>query len=134
MTEDYGYVKAAAAVTGVRIGDPVWNTEAILSAVRATDARIVYFRSFSNGVYVRRLVFVRRTDRCGGTALAALAEASAAEKGRLIAVGAPLRADNAIYNCAVFIANGRILGAVPKTFIPNYGEFYEARWFPLPIV
>ncbi len=130
MTEDYGYVKAAAAVTGVRIGDPVWNTEAILSAVRATDARIVVFPELSVTGYTCGDLFLSgELIGAAERALAALAEASAAEKGRLIAVGAPLRADNAMYNCAVFIANGRILGAVPKTFIPNYGEFYEARWF-----
>ncbi len=44
-------------------------------------------------------------------------------------IGAPLRKDNDLYNCAIAIHKGKILGVVPKTFIPNYGEFYEARWF-----
>lgn len=47
----------------------------------------------------------------------------------LIAVGAPIRTDNQLFNCAVLIQKGKILGVVPKTFIPNYNEFYEDRWF-----
>ena len=44
-------------------------------------------------------------------------------------VGAPIQINNAVYNCAVVIGNDRILGIVPKTFLPNYNEFYEKRWF-----
>ncbi|MFZ3132614.1 MAG: hypothetical protein WA125_16335, partial [Desulfosporosinus sp.] len=47
----------------------------------------------------------------------------------LIAVGMPIMADNQLFNCAVLIHEGHILGAIPKTFIPNYSEFYEKRWF-----
>ena len=41
----------------------------------------------------------------------------------------PLRHDNQLFNCAVVITKGKILGVIPKTYIPNYQEFYEARWF-----
>jgi NAD+ synthase (glutamine-hydrolysing) len=47
----------------------------------------------------------------------------------LIAVGAPLIYKNCLYNCAYIIHNGKILGIVPKSYIPNYSEFYEKRWF-----
>lgn len=47
----------------------------------------------------------------------------------LFAIGAPLRKNNSLYNCAIIISKGKILGVVPKTYLPNYGEFYEARWF-----
>ena len=48
-------------------------------------------------------------------------------------VGAPLLFESKLYNCAVFIQNGRFLAVVPKTYLPNYGEFYELRWFtPAP--
>ncbi len=46
-----------------------------------------------------------------------------------VAAGAPLRLDDEIYNCAVIIADKKIVGIIPKTFVPNYGEFYEKRWF-----
>lgn len=44
-------------------------------------------------------------------------------------IGMPIRKDNQLFNCAVVIKSGKILGIVPKTYIPNYSEFYEARWF-----
>ena len=44
-------------------------------------------------------------------------------------VGMPIRHDNQLFNCAVVMEKGQILGVVPKTYIPNYQEFYEARWF-----
>src|SRR5690349_10705504 len=48
---------------------------------------------------------------------------------RIVIVGAPLRRNQRLYNCAVVLTDGRILGVVPKTFLPNYREFYENRWF-----
>ena len=47
----------------------------------------------------------------------------------VVFIGAPLRCDGHLYNCAVCIQGGKILGAVPKTYLPNYKEFYEKRWF-----
>lgn len=47
----------------------------------------------------------------------------------LVVLGAPIKVNNQLYNCAVAINNGRILGVVPKSYLPNYGEFYEKRWF-----
>ncbi|MBM6839268.1 NAD(+) synthase, partial [Clostridium saudiense] len=50
-------------------------------------------------------------------------------KDMLIAIGAPLLYNNALYNCGYLIFEGKILGIVPKSYIPNYSEFYEKRWF-----
>lgn len=47
----------------------------------------------------------------------------------LLFIGAPLKKENKLYNCAIAISNGKILGIIPKSYIPNYGEFYEKRWF-----
>ena len=47
----------------------------------------------------------------------------------LVAVGAPLCIDNQLFNCAIVLSKGKIVGIVPKTYIPNYNEFYEQRWF-----
>src|SRR3954454_23747252 len=47
----------------------------------------------------------------------------------VIIVGAPVRHNNRLYNCGVVISRGRILGVTPKTFLPNYREYYENRWF-----
>ena len=51
------------------------------------------------------------------------------DKNNLLVVGAPIKKDNSLYNCAVYLHNGKILGIVPKSYIPNYAEFYEDRWF-----
>ncbi len=58
-----------------------------------------------------------------------VAEASREFPSMLLVIGAPLRCGDRLLNCAVAIADGRVLCAVPKTFIPNYNEFYEHRWF-----
>src|SRR5690606_40921674 len=47
----------------------------------------------------------------------------------VLLIGAPLRHEGRVYNCALAIADGKLLGAVPKSFLPNYREFYEKRWF-----
>jgi NAD+ synthase (glutamine-hydrolysing) len=127
---DYGYKKVAAAVIDVAIGDPRANLESILAVSRQTDADIIVFpelsiTGYTCGELFRQSLLLRETER----ALASLAEATDKLRGKLIAVGAPLRCGGRLYNCAVFAANGAILGAVPKTHIPNYSEFYEARWF-----
>lgn len=58
-----------------------------------------------------------------------LAYLASITKNEILFVGAPLRKGNALYNCAVALNNGKIIGVVPKSYIPNYGEFYEKRWF-----
>ena len=55
--------------------------------------------------------------------------AETAELGTVLLVGAPIRRNGRLYNCALAIARGVILGAVPKSFLPNYREYYEKRWF-----
>ena len=61
-------------------------------------------------------------------AIGGLVEASKALRPVFI-VGAPLRRNNRLYNCAVVISRGKLLGVVPKSFLPNYREYYENRWF-----
>ena len=51
------------------------------------------------------------------------------ENGSALVVGAPIEVSGELYNCAAFIQNGKIIAVVPKTYLPNYGEFYEKRWF-----
>src|SRR4029079_3501574 len=61
----------------------------------------------------------------------AVGEIAAASVGLspVLLIGAPLRKDGRLYNCAIPIADGQVLGAVPKSYLPNYREFYEKRWF-----
>ena len=66
-------------------------------------------------------------DACEA-ALGRVADATA-EVAAVAVVGLPLRVDHRLFNCAAVCAGGRVLGVVPKTYLPNYGEFYEARQF-----
>ncbi len=128
--KDFGYIKTAAAVTDVAIGDPMTNAGYIIELAMKCDADVVVFpelcvTGYTCGDLFRQSVMLDASER----ALEKIAMASSAMPGRLLAVGVPVRHDNSLFNCAVFIADGELLGAVPKSFIPNYGEFYEARWF-----
>ena len=129
---NYGFVKAAAAVPEVRVGDCDFNSrqmQDLLFRAAKEQAEIVVFPELAVTGYTCADLFRQRLllDK----AEEALAElvAATAKLPLLCAVGLPVRAENALYNCAVVFQKGKILGAVPKTFLPNYAEFYEKRWF-----
>ena len=129
---NYGFVKAAAAVPEVRVGDCDFNSrqmQDLLFRAAKEQAEIVVFPELAVTGYTCADLFRQRLllDK----AEEALAElvAATAKLPLLCAVGLPVRAENALYNCAVIFQKGKILGAVPKTFLPNYAEFYEKRWF-----
>lgn len=130
-----GYIKAAAAACEIRVADCEFNTNAIIDAVNAAAAagvRVVVLPELCVTGYTCGDLFLQKT-------LLAAAEQSvldiaAATKGikTIAAVGAPLESAGKLYNCAVIIYNGDILGVVPKTNIPDYSEFYEGRYFNRP--
>lgn len=129
---NYGFVKAAAAVPEVRVGDCDFNSrqmQDLLFRAAKEQAEIVVFPELAVTGYTCADLFRQRLllDK----AEEALAElvAATAKLPLLCAVGLPVRAENALYNCAVVFQKGKILGAVPKIFLPNYAEFYEKRWF-----
>ena len=123
-------IKVAAAVPALRIGDIDFNTEQILSVLRTeTDSGLIVFPELTVTGYTcadlfRSELILRKTEN----ALLQIAEATSG-RGVTAVVGAPLRLDNSLYNCAVIISDGVIRAVVPKSFLPNYSEFYECRWF-----
>ena len=128
----YGFSTVAAAVPHVALADPAANTAAILELAASADkknAALVVFPELCLTGYTCGDLFLQ--DKLLDSALEAL------ETLRLgshtlscaMAVGLPLRVGSSLYNCAAVIHQGRICGIVPKTFIPNYGEFYEMRHF-----
>lgn len=129
---NYGLMKVAAAAPLVRPGDCDFNLrqtqELLLRAVQAGAEAVVFpelgLTGYTCGDLFGQRVLLDEAER----ALATLVSASA-KLPCLCAVGLPVRMENALYNCAVVFQKGEILGAVPKTFLPNYGEFYEKRWF-----
>jgi NAD+ synthase (glutamine-hydrolysing) len=128
----HGYARVAVAIPVCKVADPVHNTQQTVALAReagAHGALLVAFPELGLSAYTCDDLFHQHAllDACEA-GLATLLRDTAALKLALI-VGAPLRIDHQLFNCAVVIAGGRILGVVPKSYLPNYGEFYEARQF-----
>lgn len=129
---EYGYMKVAAAVPEVRIADCRFNAERIVTMMEKASDRgveVVVFPELSVTGYTCGDLF-------GQSALLAAAESAVgviAEQTAGLSVtgiiGTPVEVNDKLYNCAVVISGGKIEGIVPKSHIPNYSEFYEARWF-----
>ncbi len=128
----HGFVRAAIAVPRVRLANPAANASEIAATYhRATKegSALVLFPELSLSGY--SLDDLHQQDALLRAVLAGLAEVVGATEGgsTLLIVGAPLRFQGRLYNCAVSAAGGRILAITPKTYVPNYREFYEKRQF-----
>jgi NAD+ synthase (glutamine-hydrolysing) len=128
----HGYARVAVAVPRCRVADPAFNSEQTLALWREAEARgacLVAFPELGIPAYTCDDLFHQRAllDACEA-ALAQLLDASR-DLSAVALVGMPVRADHALFNAAVVVHRGRLLGVVPKTYLPNYGEFYEARQF-----
>ena len=130
MSNRYGFIKVAAATPLVKIADCHANAAAMdRMTVEALErgVSIVVFPELSLTGYTCGDLFLQsRIIEAGDEALEALL---ATPRPIVSIVGMPIYYKNNLYNCAVVIANGRICGIVPKSYIPNYSEFYESRWF-----
>jgi len=128
----HGFARVAAATIPVAIADPARNAEAVIDATRTLSDDAVAVAVFPelclSGYAIDDLVMQDAVLDAVHAAIATLVEAST-ELRPLIAVGAPLRLDARLYNCAVLIHRGRVLGVVPKSYPLTYREFYEARWY-----
>jgi NAD+ synthase (glutamine-hydrolysing) len=128
----HGFVRLAVAVPRNRVADPKFNAEETVRLyLEASEqgAALVAFPELGLSAYTCDDLF-HQTALLEGC-LAALARVAEATRGRdtVAVVGLPLRVDHRLYNCAAIIANGEVLGVQPKTYLPNYAEFYEARQF-----
>ena len=128
----HGLVRVAAATPRVRVADPASNAEAVIERARAADAEAVDLLVLPelclSAYAIDDLLTQEALLDAVEAALAKVVEASVALRPVLL-VGAPIRRNGRLYNCAVIVARGRILGVVPKSFLPNYREYYEKRWF-----
>jgi NAD+ synthase (glutamine-hydrolysing) len=126
----HGFARIAACTGRVAIADPTRNAEAVLRQAEGCDADGVAVAVFPEltltGYSLEDLVHQDPVLDDVEVALAAVVEGSAGLL-PLLVVGAPLRHRNGIYNCAVVVHRGRVLGVAPKSYLPNYREFYEAR-------
>ncbi|MDE6597190.1 MAG: NAD(+) synthase [Clostridia bacterium] len=134
----FGYIRVCAATPEIRIADVEFNTEQIIKAIKESSkkgSQLTVFPELCICGYTCGDLFNQKTllDSVEN----ALVKICKATEGieTLVFVGAPVVCDGKLYNCAVGICNGQILGVVPKTYLPNYGEFYERRHFtPAPKV
>jgi NAD+ synthase (glutamine-hydrolysing) len=128
----HGFLRVAVAVPRVHLADPEANAGRTLELARAAAAdhvALVVFpelglSAYSNEDLFHQTALLAATER----ALARVVEESAG-LGPVIAVGAPLRAEDRLFNAAFVIHRGRVLGVVPKSYLPNYREYYERRQF-----
>ena len=130
MKGRHGFVKVAAATPLVKVADCHANAETIdrmTAEALERGASVVVFPELSIPGYTCEDLFLQsRLLEAGDEALARLLETP---RPIVSIVGMPIYYKNNLYNCAVVIANGKIQGIVPKSYIPNYSEFYESRWF-----
>jgi NAD+ synthase (glutamine-hydrolysing) len=128
----HGLVRVAACTPAVAVGDPGFNAAQTLALAREGHARgcdLMLFPELGLSAYAIDDLFLQ--DALLRRVEAEIAGLAAASKdlAPVLLVGAPVEHCGALNNSAVVIARGKILGVTPKSFLPNYREFYENRWF-----
>ena len=128
----HGFARVAACTIVSSVANPTANATAIIDAASACHEKSVAVAVFPelclSGYAIEDLLLQDALLDATERALATVVEASTRFMSVLV-VGAPLRQGGRIYNCAVVVHRGRVLGVVPKTYVPTYREFYEARHF-----
>ena len=129
----HGFLRVAAASPVLRVADCAFNAERILSLMRRAEAEgvaVLVFPELSLTGYTCADLFQHAALHAAPwTPWNTCSAAGAALFGGVALVGLPLAVDDQVFNCAAVLHRGRLLGLVPKSFIPNYKEFYERRWF-----
>ena len=129
---EYGFVRVGAIVNKLSLANPIENAKEIIKMVIEAHKKgisIVTTPELSLTGYTCQDLFLQ--DKLIETTYSALETIlkETKELDIITILGMPIRLDNQMFNCAVVITKGKILGVVPKTYVPNYSEFYEKRWF-----
>ena len=127
-----GFIKVAAGTPAIRVADCDYNARQCIDLIRQAaeqGVKVLCLPELCLTGYTCADLFLQDTLLRGAEeALETVLEATK-EVDMLVAVGLPVRTGNKLYNCAAMVCRGELLGLVPKTYLPNYGEFYEKRWF-----
>ncbi|MDE7362399.1 MAG: NAD(+) synthase [Oscillospiraceae bacterium] len=127
-----GFIKAAAATPRIRTADCEYNADAMISLIgeaKAGGVKLLVFPELCVTGYCCHDLFYQTALLDGALKQLSRIAGSTAGSDMLTAVGCPIVFNGELYNCAVILQNGEILGVIPKKFLPNYNEFYEARQF-----
>ena len=128
----HGFARVAACTLPVALADPTTNAERIIEQVRRLhdDGVVVaVFPELSLTGYAVEDLFLQDVLLNAVDAAVLRIAQECAQLRPVVVVGAPLEADGRLYNCGVVIYGGQVRGVAPKSFLPNYREFYEKRWF-----
>ncbi len=132
LNSDLGFLRIGGAVPALRLADVDFNVKAIISTMRKAGEQGVQVLTFPEmaitgytlGDLVQHRALLAKAEKGLEAVLA-----ESARRAMVVMVGLPLVVEQKIFNCAVVLNSGRILGVIPKTLLPGYREFYEDRWF-----
>ncbi len=128
----HGFARVAACTVPLAVADPATNAEAVLESWRGCHEESVAVAIFPElcltGYAIEDLVMQDAVLDAVEQAIERLVVASV-DLFPVLVVGAPLRHRNRLYNCAVVIHRGELVGVAPKSYLPTYREFYERRWY-----
>ncbi|HEY4028994.1 MAG TPA: NAD(+) synthase [Caulobacteraceae bacterium] len=128
----HGFLRAAASPIRIRLADPAANADEVVRAMAeaaGAGVGLIAFPELCLSGYAIDDLLQQATVLDGVLQAVERIRSASAEFAVVTVVGAPLRLGQALYNCAVVVAGGRVLGVVPKSYLPSYREFYERRWF-----
>ena len=127
-----GFITVASAVPAVKVADTEFNVkeaERLIEQAEKSGVEIIVFPELSVTGYSCQDLFAQQILLDGAEKAVRHLLSFTKDLGITCIVGAPVVVGTQLYNCAVVIQKGRISGIVPKTYLPNYSEFYEMRWF-----
>lgn len=128
----HGFVRVAAATPVVHTADPAANAGEHIALIRQAGAQgvdLIVFPELSLSGYAIDDLLMQDALLAEVERQIAVLAGAADAAGVIAVVGAPVRSGDALYNCALVLGSGSVLGVVPKTYLPNYREYYEKRWF-----
>lgn len=131
-----GFIKVAAGTPEIKVADCAFNAACTIHVMKQADklgVRLLVLPELGLTGYTCGDLFLQPTLLDGAREALDCVRKASAKMDMLVIVGLPVQVRGKLYNCAAVIYHGEILGLVPKTYLPNYGEFYEQRWFsPAP--
>lgn len=128
----HGFVRVATCTPRVRPADVAFNRDAIIAEARraaAAGADLAVFPELSVSSYAIDDLHLQAALLDAVEAAVDGIVAASADLSPILLIGAPLRHGGRLYNCALAVSRGALLGVVPKSYLPNYREYYEKRWF-----